>query len=181
MSEIKLKKFKKYLNKLSRFCSPSNVRLEHCREKALFLTPYPHHLSHKNPDDTLCFGWMGQHLEQQHYYHARYPTDDWHLAYVFSLVYFSVYVCLVGVLPHSVSTRRVPCVRVCAPLTMDSCLQNPTLSTLRWRLKIVAKYQGVSKCWQYGSECLNGLLPILLLRLQVSYVLPLQCLLMIDT
>ena len=26
----------------------------------------------------------------QHYYHARFPTDDWHLAYMFSLVYFSV-------------------------------------------------------------------------------------------
>ena len=34
----------------------------------------------------------------QHYYYARYPTDDWHLAYIFSLVYFSVDVCLVGVL-----------------------------------------------------------------------------------
>ena len=26
--------------------------------------------------------------DMQHYYHARYPTDDWHLAYMFSLVYF---------------------------------------------------------------------------------------------
>ena len=42
--------------------------------------------------------------DMQHYYHARYPTDDWHLAYMFSLVYFSVDVCLVGVFPHSVST-----------------------------------------------------------------------------
>ena len=33
-----------------------------------------------------------------------YPTDDWHLAYMFSLVYFSIEVCLVGVFPHSVST-----------------------------------------------------------------------------
>ena len=24
----------------------------------------------------------------QYYFHARYPTDDWHLAYMFSLVYF---------------------------------------------------------------------------------------------
>ena len=53
--------------------------------------------------------------DMQHYYHARYSTDDWHLAYMFSLVYFSVEVCLVGVFPNSVSTRRDPCVRVNAP------------------------------------------------------------------
>ena len=46
------------------------------------------------------------------------PTDDWHLAYMFSLVYFSVEVCLVGLYPHSVSTWRDPCVRVCVPLTL---------------------------------------------------------------
>ena len=41
---------------------------------------------------------------------------------LFSLVYFSVDVCLVGVFPHSVSTRRDSCVRVCAPLTLASPL-----------------------------------------------------------
>ena len=46
--------------------------------------------------------------DMQRYYHARYPTDDWCLAYMFSLVYFSVEVCLVGVFPHSLSTRRDP-------------------------------------------------------------------------
>ena len=56
--------------------------------------------------------------DMQHYYHARYPTDDWHLAYMFSLVYFSVEVCLEGVFPHSVSTRQDSCVRVYAPLTL---------------------------------------------------------------
>ena len=56
--------------------------------------------------------------ETQHYYHARYPTDDRHLAYMFLLVYFSVEVCLEGVFPHSVSTRRDPCVGVYAPLTL---------------------------------------------------------------
>ena len=60
--------------------------------------------------------------DMQHYYHARYPPDDWHLAYMFSLVYFSVEVRLVGVFPHSVSIRRDPCVRVCAPLTLASSL-----------------------------------------------------------
>ena len=33
---------------------------------------------------------------------------------------FSAEVCLVGVFPHSVSTRRDPCVRVCAPLSLAS-------------------------------------------------------------
>ena len=36
---------------------------------------------------------------------------------MFLLVYFSIEVCLVGVFPHSVSTRRDPCVRVYAPFT----------------------------------------------------------------
>ena len=60
--------------------------------------------------------------DMQHYYRARYPTDHWLLAYMFSLVYFSVEVCLVGVFPHSVSTWRDPCVGVCAPLTLASHL-----------------------------------------------------------
>ena len=44
----------------------------------------------------------------QFHYHARYPTNDWHLAYMFSLVYFSVEVWLVGMFPHSFSTRQIP-------------------------------------------------------------------------
>ena len=56
--------------------------------------------------------------DMQYYYHARYPTDDWHLAYMLSLVYFPVEVCLEGVLPHSVSTWRDSCARVYAPLTL---------------------------------------------------------------
>ena len=56
--------------------------------------------------------------DMQHYYHARYPADDWHLAYMFSLVYFSIEVCLEGVFPHFVSTRRDSCARVYAPLTL---------------------------------------------------------------
>ena len=43
--------------------------------------------------------------DMQHYYNARYPTDDWHLAYMFLLVYFSVEMCLEGVFPHTISTR----------------------------------------------------------------------------
>ena len=52
--------------------------------------------------------------DMQYYYHTRYPTDDWHLAYMFPLVYFSVEVCLEGVFPHSVSTWRDSCARVYA-------------------------------------------------------------------
>ena len=48
-------------------------------------------------------------------YHPRYPTDDWHLAYMFSLVYFSVEMCLVGVFPYSVSTRQIPASRSMHP------------------------------------------------------------------
>ena len=59
--------------------------------------------------------------DMQHYNHARYPTDDWHLACMFSPGYFlSVEVYLVGVLPHSVSTSWDPCVRVYEPLTLAS-------------------------------------------------------------
>ena len=47
----------------------------------------------------------------QHYCHARYPTDDWHLAYMFSLVYFFRRSVPVG-------TRRDPWFRVCEPLTL---------------------------------------------------------------
>ena len=58
-------------------------------------------------------------IDMQYYYHARYPTDDWHLAYMFSLVYFSVEVCLEGLFPHSVSTWQDSCIRVYAPLTLS--------------------------------------------------------------
>ena len=45
--------------------------------------------------------------DMQHNYHARYPTDDWYLAYMFSLVNF---------FRRCVSGRRVsPRVRVCPP------------------------------------------------------------------
>ena len=41
---------------------------------------------------------------------------------MFSLVYFSIEVCLVGMFPHSVSTRRDPCIRVYVPLTLPTPL-----------------------------------------------------------
>ena len=44
----------------------------------------------------------------QHYYYARYPTDDWQLACMFSFVYFSVKVCLVGVFPILLAYGQIP-------------------------------------------------------------------------
>ena len=99
--------------------------------------------------------------DMQHYYYARYPTDDWHLAYMFSLVYFSVEVCLVGVFPHSVSTWRDPCVRVYVPLTLISPLTrkqtriggDPGLHLCRarghlnWRMGLYALLGGNLGCW----------------------------------
>ena len=99
--------------------------------------------------------------DMQYYYHARYPTDDWHLAYMLSLVYFSVDVCLVGVFPNSVSTRRDPCARVCTPLTLASPLTrkqkskrgDPALHLgqvrghLSWRMGLPALFGGNLGCW----------------------------------
>ena len=52
----------------------------------------------------------------QHHYFARYPTDEWHLANVFSLVYFSVVVCLRGLYHHILlATARALCQGQCTP------------------------------------------------------------------
>ena len=52
----------------------------------------------------------------QHHYFARYPTDEWHLANVFSLVYFSVVVCLRGLYHHILlATARTLCQGQCTP------------------------------------------------------------------
>ena len=85
-----------------------------------------------------------------------YPTDDWHLAYMFSLVYFSVEVCLVGVFPHSVSTWRDPCVRFYVPLTTVGHRRQVTAVTRlpRWRRRktrllgraLLTMLWGVDRC-----------------------------------
>ena len=55
-------------------------------------------------------------LGMQHHYFARYPTDEWHLANVFSLVYFSVVVCLRGLYHHILlATARALCQGQCTP------------------------------------------------------------------
>ena len=92
--------------------------------------------------------------DMQHYYHARYPTDDWHLAYMFSLVYFSVKVCLVGVFPHSVSTRWDPRVRVYAPLTLASPLTRKQNSN-RGDPALFDPSEGAFEL-TYGSACIIG-------------------------
>ena len=53
--------------------------------------------------------------DMQHYYHARYPTDDWHLAYMFSLVNFSVEMCLVGAFPILLHQARSLRQGLCTP------------------------------------------------------------------
>ena len=93
--------------------------------------------------------------DMQHYYHARYPTDDWHLEYMFSPVYFSVDVCLVGVFLHSVSTRRDPCVRVCAPLTLASPLTRKQKSNWGWPGSPLEPSEGAFEL-THGSACIIG-------------------------
>ena len=90
--------------------------------------------------------------DMQHYYHARYPTDDWHLAYMFSLVYFSVVMCLDGVFPHSVSTWGDSCVRVYAPLTLASLLTKKLNRTGGTQLSNWTKRGGI---WTAAWVCLH--------------------------
>ena len=99
----------------------------------------------------------------QHYYHARYPTDDWHLEYLFSLVYFIIEVCLVGVFPHSLSTWLDPCVRVYVPLTLPPPHEK-TKSTW-WPGSLLKQGEGTFEL-THGSACIigwkSGLLDILI-------------------
>ena len=92
--------------------------------------------------------------DMQHYYHARYPTDDWHIAYMFLLVYFSVEVCLEGVFPHSVSTRRDPCVRVYAPLMLAPPSRENKIKQ-GWPGSPLAPSEGAFEL-THGSACIIG-------------------------
>ena len=51
----------------------------------------------------------------QHYHIARYPTDDWHLANIFSLVHLSVVVCLRGLYHYSGTCSSWPGICVAPP------------------------------------------------------------------
>ena len=121
----------------------------------------------QHPNDSHPFGSMSIRLflwylpriwpsvtDMQLYYHARYPTNDWHLAYMFSLVYFSVEVCQEGVLPHSVSTRRDPCVRVYAPLTLAPPHEKTkTKSNRGWPSSPLEPNEGAFEL-THGSACI---------------------------
>ena len=74
---------------------------------------------------------------------------------MFSLVYFSVEVCLVGVFPQFVNTRRDLCARVCAPLTLASPLkrkQNRTGGDPALHLRQVRGHVN----WRMGLPALLG-------------------------
>ena len=92
--------------------------------------------------------------DMQHYYHARYPTDDWHIAYMFLLVYFSVEVCLEGVFPHFVSTMRDPFVRVYAPLTLAPPSRENKIEQ-GWRGSPLAPSEGAFEL-THGFACIIG-------------------------
>ena len=99
--------------------------------------------------------------DMQHYYHARYPTDDWHLAYMFLLVYFSIEVCLEGVLAQGVLAQgEIPGSGSMHP----SCWLPPREKTksnrgdpahhlhqarghLNWRMSLPALLVGNLGCW----------------------------------
>ena len=55
--------------------------------------------------------------DMQHYYHARYPTENWHLAYMFLLVYFSVEVSKRRVSPFCQHKARSLRQGLCTPHT----------------------------------------------------------------
>ena len=94
--------------------------------------------------------------DMQHYYHARYHADDWHLAYMFSLVYVSVEVCLEGVFPHSVNTRQDSWVRVYAPPPhAGSPLTKTTKSNRGWPTRHLNQARRHLN-WRMGLPALLG-------------------------
>ena len=81
--------------------------------------------------------------EIQHYYHARYPTDDSHLAYMFSLVYCFVEACLKACFPIPLALGEIP---ASGSVHLSRCpppprIQNRTAVT---RLSTWAKWGGIS-------------------------------------
>ena len=55
-------------------------------------------------------------LGMQHNYFARYPTEEWHLANLFSLGYFSVVVCLRGLYHYILlAAAKALCQGQCTP------------------------------------------------------------------
>ena len=98
--------------------------------------------------------------EIQHYYHARYPTDDWHLAYMFSLVYFFVEACLKACFPIPLALGEIPAsgsVQLSRWLTPhektksnsgDTALHlSQVRGNLNWRMGLPALLGGNLGCW----------------------------------
>ena len=92
------------------------------------------------------------------YYHARYPTDDWHLAYMFSLVYFSVEGSLVGVFPILLAQGEIPaaCPSRWLPTSRKNKIRTGGDSALyliqarghlNWRMSLPALLGGNLGCW----------------------------------
>ena len=82
--------------------------------------------------------------DMQYYYHARYPTDDWHLAYMFSLVYFPSKCVWKACLPILLAHGEIPA----------SGSRPPS----RW-LPLHEKYkieQGRPSIWRMGLPALLG-------------------------
>ena len=92
--------------------------------------------------------------DMQHYYHASYPTDDWHLAHMFLLVCFSIELCLEGVFSHSASTRRDPCVGVYAPITLVPPSRENKIEQ-GWPGSPLAPSEGAFEL-THGSACITG-------------------------
>ena len=101
--------------------------------------------------------------EIQHYYHARYPTDDWHLAYMFSLVHFFVEACLkacfsiplaLGEIPASVSvhlSRWLFPHEKTKSNSGDTALHlSQVRGNLNWRMGLPALLGGNLGCWIFS-------------------------------
>ena len=93
--------------------------------------------------------------DMQHCYHARYPTDDWRLAYMFSQVYFSVKVCLVGMFPHSVAHGKIPASGSMYPSRWLPLFHEKTKSNKGWPGFLLEPSEGAFKL-TYGSACIIG-------------------------
>ena len=93
--------------------------------------------------------------DMQHYYHARYRTDDWHLALYVLLVYFSVEMCLEGVFPILIAQGEIHASGYMHP---QRCLPTPLARNQNWtgvtRLSTCTN-RGAFEL-THGSACIIG-------------------------
>ena len=89
----------------------------------------------------------------QHYSHARYPTDDRHLAYMFSLVYFSVEACLVVVYPILLAHDEIP---TSGSMYPSHCLPpHEKTKSKGWPGSLLEPSEGAFQL-THGSACIIG-------------------------